>query len=156
MKLVVTGMNADKKGVAIVNQEIPKQPMVDKGAPGMLLWQTKPPFTVPFEQKDLGDYKMLPATYVEGEEGAPMPEAGDVSFFYAYAAPRLKTPMHDTESIDQLVVIQGELWLIMEDGEEIHLTPGDCVVQLGVPHIWENRTDQPTFSVITSLGSKWK
>ena len=153
MKLVITGLNADKQGVAIVNQEIPEAPMVEGGAPGVLLWQSKPPFNVPFAEKDLGDYKILPATYIEGEEGAPMPEAGDVGFYYAYLGPNIKTPMHETESIDQLVVIKGELWLTMEDGQEIHLTAGDCVVQLGVPHIWENRTDQGTFSVITSLGA---
>ena len=82
-----------------------------------------------------------------------MPEAGDVSFYYGYLGPKMKTPLHDTESIDQLVVIKGELWLTLEDGDEIHLTPGDCVVQLGVHHIWENRTNEGVFTVITSLGA---
>ena len=153
MKLIVTGQSSDGKGVVIVNQQVPEKPMVEDHSPGMLLWHTKPPFTVPFMQRDLGDFKILPATYIEGEEGATMPEAGDVSFYYGYLGPKMKTPLHDTESIDQLVVIKGELWLTLEDGEEIHLTPGDCVVQLGVHHIWENRTNEGVFTVITSLGA---
>ena len=155
MKLIVTGQSTDNKGVVIVNQQVPESPMVEDGAPGVLLWQTKPPFTVPFD-KALKNYSIKPATYVEGEDGIPMPGPGDVSFYYGYIGPNQKTPIHATESIDQLVVLKGELWLIMEDGEEVHLSVGDCVVQLGVPHIWENRSDQGTFTVITSLGASWK
>ena len=155
MKLIVTGLSADRKGAVIHNEQIPEHHMSKEGAPGVLMWKSKPPFEVPFDDT-LDGYSIRPATYVEGEEGEGMPKQGDVSFYYAYSGAGEKTPIHATESIDQLVVISGELWLVMEDGEEVHLTAGDCVVQLGVPHVWENRSDEPTWSVITSLGAKWK
>lgn len=46
--------------------------------------------------------------------------------------------MHRTESIDFGIMIEGELTLIMEEGERV-LRPGDVVVQVGTNHGWENR-----------------
>jgi mannose-6-phosphate isomerase-like protein (cupin superfamily) len=48
------------------------------------------------------------------------------------------TLMHRTESIDFGIMTEGELTLIMEDGERA-LYPGDIVVQVGTNHGWENR-----------------
>ena len=35
--------------------------------------------------------------------------------------------MHKTNSIDYLVVIAGEMWMVMEEGEVL-LRQGDCIV----------------------------
>jgi mannose-6-phosphate isomerase-like protein (cupin superfamily) len=45
---------------------------------------------------------------------------------------------HFTASVDFLVVIEGELWLELADGVEVHLKPGDSVVQNGTAHAWRN------------------
>ena len=50
--------------------------------------------------------------------------------------------MHQTETIDFGVVLFGEIWLELDDGE-VHLKPGDCVVQRGTWHAWRNRSDRP-------------
>jgi mannose-6-phosphate isomerase-like protein (cupin superfamily) len=50
--------------------------------------------------------------------------------------------MHQTETIDFGVVLSGEIWLELDEGE-VHLKPGDCVVQRGTMHAWRNRTDRP-------------
>jgi mannose-6-phosphate isomerase-like protein (cupin superfamily) len=50
--------------------------------------------------------------------------------------------MHVTDSVDYLVVISGELYMIMEEGE-ILLQPGDCIVQRGTKHAWSNRGTVP-------------
>ena len=50
--------------------------------------------------------------------------------------------MHKTRSIDYLVVIAGEMWMVMEDGEVL-LRPGDCIVQRGTNHAWVNKSDKP-------------
>jgi mannose-6-phosphate isomerase-like protein (cupin superfamily) len=50
--------------------------------------------------------------------------------------------MHRTETIDFGVVLSGEIWLELDEGE-VHLKPGDCVVQRGTMHAWRNRTDRP-------------
>ena len=48
--------------------------------------------------------------------------------------------MHRTRTLDYVVLVEGELVLILDDGEVI-LKPGDVVVQRGTDHAWENRSD---------------
>lgn len=50
--------------------------------------------------------------------------------------------MHATDSLDYLVVISGEMYMIMEEGETL-LRAGDCIVQRGTKHAWSNRGDKP-------------
>ena len=49
--------------------------------------------------------------------------------------------MHRTETIDYLIILEGEIYLILDDGELL-LRAGDVVVQRGTDHAWENRSDQ--------------
>jgi len=51
--------------------------------------------------------------------------------------------LHRTKTIDFIQVLDGELWLILEDGSEVQLVAGDCVVQNGTLHAWRNRSDAP-------------
>jgi uncharacterized cupin superfamily protein len=51
--------------------------------------------------------------------------------------------MHRTRTLDYAVVIEGEVVLILDDGEHV-LGPGSVVVQRGTDHAWENRTDEIT------------
>lgn len=49
--------------------------------------------------------------------------------------------MHRTQTIDYGILIEGELWLVL-DKEEVRLRPGDVVVQRGTNHAWSNRSTQ--------------
>jgi uncharacterized cupin superfamily protein len=51
--------------------------------------------------------------------------------------------MHRTETVDVGVVIEGETWLLLDDGSETLVRPGDAVVQRGTNHAWANRSDRP-------------
>lgn len=51
--------------------------------------------------------------------------------------------MHTTDTVDFIVVLSGEVWLELDDGAEVHLRPGDCVVQNGTRHAWRNKTNTP-------------
>jgi hypothetical protein len=51
--------------------------------------------------------------------------------------------MHTTDTVDCIVVLSGEVWLELDDGAEVHLRPGDTVVQNGTRHAWRNKSDQP-------------
>jgi quercetin dioxygenase-like cupin family protein len=46
--------------------------------------------------------------------------------------------MHTTDTIDFEVVLEGEIWLELDDGATMHLRPGDTVVQNGTRHAWRN------------------
>jgi mannose-6-phosphate isomerase-like protein (cupin superfamily) len=51
--------------------------------------------------------------------------------------------MHQTPTIDILQILEGELWLLLDSGEETLLRAGDVVVQRGTVHAWRNRSDTP-------------
>lgn len=44
---------------------------------------------------------------------------------------------HRTKSIDYAIVLDGEIDMLMDD-TEVHLKPGDVLVQLGTNHAWVN------------------
>src|SRR5690242_5936333 len=50
--------------------------------------------------------------------------------------------VHRTETVDYGIVLEGEIFLLLDDSE-VHLKAGDVVVQRGTDHAWENRSDRP-------------
>src|SRR3954470_19089698 len=71
------------------------------------------------------------------------PPANGVLVRFTEMAPGAESPMHRTETVDVGVVIEGETWLLLDDGSETHVGAGDAVVQRGTNHAWANRSDQP-------------
>ena len=61
--------------------------------------------------------------------------------------------MHTTDTIDFEYVVSGEVWLELDDGEEVHLRPGDTVVQNGTRHAWRNKGTEPCTMVVFLLGA---
>jgi quercetin dioxygenase-like cupin family protein len=58
--------------------------------------------------------------------------------------PATQSPlMHRTETIDYGIVLEGEIFLMLDDSE-VHLKAGDVVVQRGTLHAWDNRSDKVT------------
>ena len=49
--------------------------------------------------------------------------------------------MHRTETVDYGILLSGEVWLVVDEGET-RLAPGDVVVQRGTNHAWSNRTEE--------------
>ena len=50
--------------------------------------------------------------------------------------------MHKTRSVDYALVLSGEIWAIMEDGEAL-MRSGDVLVQRATSHSWANRSTEP-------------
>jgi quercetin dioxygenase-like cupin family protein len=50
--------------------------------------------------------------------------------------------MHRTETIDYAVVLEGEVYMLLDD-QDVHLKAGDVVIQRGTNHAWSNRSDRP-------------
>lgn len=50
--------------------------------------------------------------------------------------------MHKTETVDYGIMLEGELTLIMDEGETV-IGPGDIVIQRGTNHGWANRSGKP-------------
>jgi naringenin degradation protein FdeH len=71
------------------------------------------------------------------------PPAGGMMVRFTEMAPGAASPMHRTETVDVGVVLEGETWLLLDDGSETRMGPGDAVVQRGTNHAWANRSDRP-------------
>ena len=50
--------------------------------------------------------------------------------------------MHRTDTVDYAIVLSGEIWALMDEGETL-LRAGDVLVQRGTNHAWSNRSDAP-------------
>lgn len=50
--------------------------------------------------------------------------------------------MHKTSTVDYIIVLKGEIWAIMDNGETL-LKTGDILVQRGTNHSWSVRGTEP-------------
>jgi len=60
--------------------------------------------------------------------------------------------MHQTDTVDIVTIISGELVAVTETGETL-LKPGDSMVQRGTVHTWRNRGDVPCTKVAVQMGA---
>ena len=61
--------------------------------------------------------------------------------------------MHSSDTIDFVHVISGEIWMTLDDGTEVHLRPGETLVQNGTRHAWRNKGAEPCTFVICLIGT---
>jgi len=59
---------------------------------------------------------------------------------------------HKTDSIDFAVVLEGEIWMLLDEGECL-LRAGDVVIQRGTAHAWSNRAARPCRMAFLLLGA---
>jgi uncharacterized cupin superfamily protein len=59
--------------------------------------------------------------------------------------------MHRTETVDVGVVLDGETWLLFDDGSETRVGLGYAVVQRGTNHASANRSDHPVRMVFVMI-----
>jgi hypothetical protein len=50
--------------------------------------------------------------------------------------------MHKTATVDYALVLRGEIWALLDEGETL-LRAGDVLVQRGTNHAWSNRSADP-------------
>ena len=62
------------------------------------------------------------------------------------------TQMHVTHTIDYGIVLDGDLWLELDDGVTVQLSAGDVVVQQATRHGWRNKGDKPATIAIFMIG----
>ena len=60
--------------------------------------------------------------------------------------------MHVTDTVDVLTVVEGEIYVVLEDTETL-LRVGDSVIQRGTNHAWSNRSDRPAVLVATMMSA---
>ena len=143
MKRVVTGHDQDGKAVFVSIGEPPRTVTSQYGARITYCWGTSDPPVVPAG----GDDPTLAMASI-------YPAPGGTSFAIAQFPGNHQGGMHTTDTVDYVTILSGEIWLVLDNGAEVHLTPGDCVVQNGTQHVWHNRKPEPCMFVGVQVGAK--
>jgi quercetin dioxygenase-like cupin family protein len=129
---IVTGHDASGKSVILSDTPSPKTTDIGTAA-FHEIWVTE------------GTPVQIPADESEPTE-RPIrvgPPANGVMIRFTDMEPGAESPMHRTETLDVGIVLEGETWLLLDDGSETRVGPGDAVVQRGTNHAWANRSDRP-------------
>ncbi|MNL10367.1 Cupin domain protein [compost metagenome] len=61
--------------------------------------------------------------------------------------------MHKTPTIDYGVLLEGELWLELDNGEQRVIRPGDVVIQNGTRHAWRNKSQHSAKAIFFMVGA---
>lgn len=171
VRRVVTGQAGDGRSVVVSDERLEPIRAALLGSQELsLIWGTDPPsrpastgeaqptpgfypppggfrfwcFTLPPGEAVLPDDLDRPAAVAEMNRKLPglleVLETGD---------PR----MHTTDTVDVDLVVGGQVWLELDDGVEVHLQEGDCVVLQGNRHAWRNRSSQTALIAVAILGA---
>ena len=61
--------------------------------------------------------------------------------------------MHTSDTIDYGIVLDGEVWLELDDGRTEHLHRHDVIIQNGTRHAWRNKGDRPALLAFVCIGA---
>jgi quercetin dioxygenase-like cupin family protein len=123
----------DRNNVAKVIMEGPATNKKGVGAVSTLIWSTdRTPADIAIGEnvEDLGARIIGTA-----------PPANGTRFAVIDFPPGNEPRMHRTETIDYVIVLEGEIEMDM-DASTVKLKAGDVMVQRGTNHAWANRSDR--------------
>jgi quercetin dioxygenase-like cupin family protein len=129
---IVTGHDASGKSVVLSDAPTPKTLDIGSAAFHEIWITAQTPAPIDAEEPEPTDRPVR----------TPPPDNG-VMVRFTEMAPGAESPMHRTETVDVGVVLEGETWLLLDDGSETRVGVGDAVVQRGTNHAWANRSDRP-------------
>ena len=61
--------------------------------------------------------------------------------------------MHQTPTIDYAIVLDGEIWLELDDGHAEFLLPHTVIIQNGTRHAWRNKSERPASLAFVLIGA---
>jgi mannose-6-phosphate isomerase-like protein (cupin superfamily) len=173
-RLVVTGLADDGTGEQVLSDR-PATPVSVRAFPGQelyLLWGTEDggatvgtkspqPKVLPFFPGTGGTRLLFVRFPPESSIQQPAGDAAELAAEVSEKLPGLvdvfdpdQPGMHATDTLDYGICLEGELWLELDQGKEVRLTPGTCVVQNGTRHAWRNHGDVPALMCFVGIGAK--
>jgi mannose-6-phosphate isomerase-like protein (cupin superfamily) len=170
VRRVVTGQTRDGRSVVVSDDGV--DPITLRLLPGAQfhrLWGSDEPVTLPVDGRAQVPRSYFPPAggfrfglFTIGPDEVTLPADLDVGAALGELAEKLPglaeamepdhPGMHTTDTVDFDVVLSGEVWLELDDGKEVHLRPGDCVVMNGARHAWRNRSQEPCTIAVTLIG----
>jgi quercetin dioxygenase-like cupin family protein len=130
LRRVVTGLDADGRSIVVRDEVLP---------------------TVPGASEDGRRLVEIWATHSPRAAAAFAPSSSEIRV--VDLPPGGRRDMHVTDTVDYGIVLEGELWLLLERGETC-LRAGDVVVQRGTLHGWHNRSDRVTRIAFVNLAGQ--
>jgi mannose-6-phosphate isomerase-like protein (cupin superfamily) len=97
-----------------------------------------------------------PDSSLEGADFDPTAADAEQRQFIPGLAERFEADapgMHQTDTVDYDVVLDGEIWLELDDATT-HLRAGDVVIQGGTRHAWRNRGDRTATMCFVLIGGE--
>ena len=157
VRRVVTGHDTSGKAIVLMDGDAPNRKLRQTGIVSTLLWVTD---ETPADISGSADRAAR-------EIGVPPPPNGSILRVVDFppesaakqadnaailremgvaagSAPVRHAHMHRTRSVDYAIVLSGEIYALMDEGEVL-LKAGDVLIQRGTNHAWSNRTDDPCY-----------
>ena len=167
---VVTGHDAKGRAVVLMDGESPRSFLLEKAGGLQLteLWETRSAPADNSGNRDAADHERrieptgggtvfriieYPPDSVRLRTLAPDTFFASMGARVAGAAARRHPGMHRTDTVDYCVVLSGEIWAVLDEGEVL-LRAGDCLVQRGTHHAWSNRSERPCSIAFVLVAAK--
>jgi len=138
IRRIVTGH--DTAGNSVYLQDDSSSPTITRGVTITNLWQSA---KVPVNNA---------TDYFDGSAMVEPPETGAI-FRLIEFPPSSPRHMHRTATLDYAMVLEGEIWAILDTGERL-LRQHDTLIQRGTMHAWQNRSDQPALLLFVLLDAE--
>jgi quercetin dioxygenase-like cupin family protein len=140
IRRVVTGHDANDVAIVSIDANATNEKFPDPGVVSTLIWSTDAmPAPIPIgEPEDMGA-RIL---------GSAPPPNG-TRFCVIDFPPGNPVARHRTETLDYVIVLEGEIDMFLDDETFVHLKQGEILVQRGTYHAWVNRgTERARIAVV--------
>lgn len=143
IRRVVTGHDANGKTKILIDGNADKPTSRRPGHASQLIWTTDQSPADNMGDADAGAVEI----------GRPPGPNGTI-FRIMEIQPGGQPEMHNTETIDYVIVIAGQIHMEMDDDEFVVMEAGDVMVQRGTNHSWYNRGDVPCRIAVVLIDAK--
>jgi hypothetical protein len=158
LRRVVTGHNDRGQSVIVADELVPSDDM-GPAAWNASIWALDVPPTYPDggAQPEIGNFLPAPGAVRFGVMSVAAGGTAHVDEWVVASFGPLADParpgMHRTPTLDLVVVLDGEIAMQLDGGDEVVLRRGDFLVQSGTSHRWENRGDSDAVIAVTMIGA---
>ena len=147
IRRVVTGHDANGRAKVLIDAIADNErPGSAAGQFSAMMWATDSmPVEIPVgeDAEDMGARQL--GTY---------PPVNGTRFMIAEYPPGNTPRMHRTETIDYIIVLDGEIDMELDDGQWVTIRQGDVMIQRGTYHAWRNSSDKPCRMAFVLIDAK--
>ena len=132
IRRIVTTHDANGKAIIGIDSVRESSPGVkDKNVQNAALWATS---QMPVDMSSGSDPVAAKLQLSPGPNGS--------IFRMLELPPGTPALMHRTNTVDYVLLMEGECDMILDDGKEVHMNQGDVMIQQGTWHGWANRSSK--------------